>query len=211
MQTADGLFAVNRQMRITAWNEAATRLLGYESEDVIGKTCYEVLCQPRSSGRDSCHRNCRVLSNAKRGRSTEDFDLTSTRSDGVKRKLNVTVLFEQPLARDGEVVHLFRDVTDRRAVEGVVNDHFGDDASQPNTSPNLLPRVLADGSFPFTLSRREEQVLRLLAVGKATGDIASTLQIKPVTARNHIARLMNKLGASTRLQSVAIGTKLGLI
>ncbi|MEX5283218.1 MAG: helix-turn-helix transcriptional regulator [Nitrospiraceae bacterium] len=54
------------------------------------------------------------------------------------------------------------------------------------------------------LSNREKEVLRLLAAGKPSKDIADTLFISPVTVRNHIQHILEKLGAHTRLQALAL-------
>ena len=164
-----------------------------------------MLCQPGSQGRETCNRECKVVVNARRGRPTPDFDLNCETKDGTKRWLNITAMFKSSFSENGEIVHLFRDVTERRSVENAVmsqrstEQSAGSEPSLPKPSPHVV------------LSRREDQVLRLLAVGKSTVEIADTLQVKRVTARNHITRLMNKLGASTRLQAVVIGARNDLI
>ncbi len=205
LNTADGLFSVDHSRRITFWNTEATRILGLKAGDVIGKTCYEVLCQPGSPGRDSCNRECQVFVNARRGRPTRDFDLSCTASDGTRRWLNVSVMFETPLQDGSELLHLFRDVTDSRSVERAV---VANDAPDHQSGPEDAVHGVRAG---LPLSRREDQVLQLLAAGKGTSEIAEALSVKPVSARNHITRLMNKLGASTRLQAVSIGMQTGLI
>jgi DNA-binding CsgD family transcriptional regulator len=61
------------------------------------------------------------------------------------------------------------------------------------------------------LTTREDQVLKLLAAGKNTNDIAEILAIRPLTARNHVSQLLTKLGCRSRLEAVALGTWAGLI
>jgi two-component system nitrate/nitrite response regulator NarL len=51
----------------------------------------------------------------------------------------------------------------------------------------------------------------LLACGLTTDAIAATFGISPVTARNHITKIMEKVGAATRLQAVVIASQAGLI
>ena len=62
-----------------------------------------------------------------------------------------------------------------------------------------------------TLSRREMEVLRLVALGWDTRRIAARLGISRHTVRNHIRNLRNKLGASTKLDAVLRGLWLGII
>lgn len=61
------------------------------------------------------------------------------------------------------------------------------------------------------LSRRELEVLRLLACGTKTAQIAESLGISPITARNHITNLLSKLGAENRLQAVLYASQRRLI
>jgi len=52
------------------------------------------------------------------------------------------------------------------------------------------------------LSRREMEVLRLLALGLGTLDIAISLFISPVTVRNHVESILRKLGVHSRLDAI---------
>ena len=54
-------------------------------------------------------------------------------------------------------------------------------------------------------------MLRLLAAGVSTQQIAETLDVRPVTARNHISRLLTKLGVENRLQAVVYASRHRLI
>jgi len=62
-----------------------------------------------------------------------------------------------------------------------------------------------------TLSPRELEVLAHLAVGETTQDVADSLAISSVTVRNHIQRILAKLGAHSRLEAVALGIERGFI
>jgi DNA-binding CsgD family transcriptional regulator len=54
------------------------------------------------------------------------------------------------------------------------------------------------------LTRREREVLGLLAGGMSGAQIATQLFLSPETVRTHIRNAMGKLGASTRSQAVAL-------
>ena len=69
------------------------------------------------------------------------------------------------------------------------------------------PRVAADRP----LSAREREVLVELAAGRSTEEIASLLAISTVTVRNHIQRILPKLGAHSRLEAVALAIEAGVI
>ncbi len=61
------------------------------------------------------------------------------------------------------------------------------------------------------LSPRERQVLELLADGLAVGHIAGRLFISESTAKSHVSRLYDKLGAANRAQALMTALRQGLI
>ena len=61
------------------------------------------------------------------------------------------------------------------------------------------------------LSRRETQVLELVAAGTTTGQIAEEMRISVHTVRNHVRNLRRKLDARTKLEAVATAFRRGLL
>ena len=61
------------------------------------------------------------------------------------------------------------------------------------------------------LTPRQAEVLRHLAVGCSTEQIAQELNISLETVRNHIRAVLRKLGARSRLEAVAKARRQGLI
>lgn len=61
------------------------------------------------------------------------------------------------------------------------------------------------------LSRREAQVLRLLALGLRNKEIARHLGIAMSTAANHVQKILNKLGTHRRRDAVRHACRLGLL
>ena len=57
------------------------------------------------------------------------------------------------------------------------------------------------------LSRRELEVLRLLAIGLNTRAAAERLHVSPATVRNHVQNLFAKLEVHSRLEAVAYATR----
>ncbi|HWQ24214.1 MAG TPA: response regulator transcription factor, partial [Gaiellaceae bacterium] len=53
------------------------------------------------------------------------------------------------------------------------------------------------------LSRRETEVLRLLAEGLSNRELAGRLFISPKTAEHHVSRILGKLGLRTRAEAAA--------
>jgi DNA-binding NarL/FixJ family response regulator len=64
---------------------------------------------------------------------------------------------------------------------------------------------------PIELTSRQLDVLRLLAEGRSTAEIATELGLSTTTVRNYIANVLSALGVHTRLQAVVAARKAGLI
>jgi DNA-binding NarL/FixJ family response regulator len=76
----------------------------------------------------------------------------------------------------------------------------------------LLPtRVLEQMPLVDPLTRREVDVLRLVAEGLPNKAIADRLHISEHTVKFHLNALMGKLGAQSRTEAVVRATRLGLL
>jgi DNA-binding NarL/FixJ family response regulator len=53
------------------------------------------------------------------------------------------------------------------------------------------------------LTRREREVLDLIACGKSDVQIAAALHISPKTAGTHVSSILTKLGVDNRIQAAA--------
>jgi DNA-binding NarL/FixJ family response regulator len=86
---------------------------------------------------------------------------------------------------------------------------------KPSSGSNYWPSDTATRSPSRepgeSLTARESEALRLLSRGLGTREIAEALSISRITARNHVTRVMEKLGANTRLQAVVIAAQRGLL
>jgi two-component system, NarL family, response regulator DesR len=69
----------------------------------------------------------------------------------------------------------------------------------------------ADGTTCPQLRPREADVLRLMAAGMTTSDIADHLDLTVNTIRSYTQALMEKLGAHTRVQAIVYAQRLQLI
>ena len=61
------------------------------------------------------------------------------------------------------------------------------------------------------LTKREREVLRLLADGRTNEEIGKELFLSPETIRTHVQKAMRKLEADTRTQAVALALRQSLI
>lgn len=61
------------------------------------------------------------------------------------------------------------------------------------------------------LSKRELEVISLLAQGQSNKEIAHTLNVSETTVKSHVSNLLAKLGVQSRTQAAYQATRLGLI
>ncbi|MFZ2048168.1 MAG: helix-turn-helix transcriptional regulator [Trebonia sp.] len=71
------------------------------------------------------------------------------------------------------------------------------------------PRA-ATAANPAGLTRREAEVLQLVAAGLSNTDIAARLVVSDRTVDNHVSAIFRKLGARTRGEASARAVRLGL-
>ena len=62
-----------------------------------------------------------------------------------------------------------------------------------------------------SLTRREVEVLQMLAAGLSNKEIAARLNISEHTAKFHVASILGKLAAGSRTEAVSIGIRRGLV
>ena len=63
----------------------------------------------------------------------------------------------------------------------------------------------------FGITRREHEILELIANGLSNREIAEKLFVSENTVKTHSSRLFDKLSAKRRTQAVQIGKEMGLI
>jgi len=71
--------------------------------------------------------------------------------------------------------------------------------------------IASAGNSDAVLSKREREILALLADGLVNKQIAARLGISTNTVKTHLELLFDKLGVATRAEAVATGVKRGLL
>jgi DNA-binding NarL/FixJ family response regulator len=100
----------------------------------------------------------------------------------------------------------------REVVHGVRRAHEGEAVIEPGMLAGLLPRLHRCGFAPRSqLTRRELEVLRLLARGTSNREIAEQMVLSVNTIRCHVHNLMMKLGAHSKLEAVSKAIRQGII
>lgn len=193
--TGDAAFAVNRQGVVVLWNSEAEKLLGYRADTAIGRKCWDLLSGRDSYGNRYCCEYCPLREMTLRHESVHGFPLLlRTASDGRKKfQVSCLEIFDHP--GNGLLLHIC---------------HTPDQT--PEYSGNNHDAAIRPAKFQrSTLTSREREVLELLADGKSTREIASTMCVSQATVRNHIQHTLDKLHVHNRLEAVLVGQRIDLI
>ena len=93
----------------------------------------------------------------------------------------------------------------------------GDSLLSPSVTRRVIDRMaqqpapdLADNGRLASLTRREREVLELIARGMSNREIASTLVVEESTVRTHVKRILMKLGLRDRVQAVIFAYENGV-
>jgi DNA-binding NarL/FixJ family response regulator len=82
---------------------------------------------------------------------------------------------------------------------------------EPRVATQVIAQVQAPRRDALRLSEREREVLRLVADGMATKQVARSLGITERTVKFHVNSIFHKLGADSRAQAVALAVQRGLL
>jgi PAS domain S-box-containing protein len=190
--TGDGALIIGTDGRIALWNRAAERIMGYAAREVIGRPCCEVFVGRDDSGNRLCYKGCHVMALIRIGDPIQSFDMQTRTKAGRPVWLNLSTLASPNGSKDPLTIHLFRDVTATKELLGLVQQRLA------------APAAPADEDAGLT--RRELEVLRLMATGANTKVAAERLHVSPATVRNHVQNILGKLGVHSRLEAVAHAT-----
>ena len=85
----------------------------------------------------------------------------------------------------------------------------------PSELDTVLPSAVGSLATPDELleplTRREREVLQMLAGGLANKEIAARLAISDHTVKFHVASILGKLGVASRTEAVSTGIRRGLV
>jgi len=106
----------------------------------------------------------------------------------------------------GARAYLLKGHVHRELLETIRAVHAGQKRIPPEIAAELAEHATDD-----SLTAREIDVLRLIAVGNANKNIADQLSISEATVKTHVTNILSKLGANDRTHAVTIGLQRGII
>jgi PAS domain S-box-containing protein len=195
-------FATDEEDRIVVWNKAAERLLGYSAERVLGKPCHQVLCGRDVFGNRYCDEHCPMVGMYLRHEPVRHFEMEVQGESGERIPASFSIV-GVPGSRRGQftLIHFLQPVDRRGEVDEILRRLLAGSAAP--TPPSLTPEPHPPAPPP-SLTTREIEVLRLLADGVSTREIADSLFISVTTTRNHIQNILRKLDVHSKLGAVTL-------
>jgi len=115
----------------------------------------------------------------------------------------------------GATGFLTKNVSHTRLVEAIRAAGRGESLLDPSVTRDVITSLAELSKAPpkgeDDLSEREREVLQLISQGCTNKEIAARLVVSPFTARNHVIRILDKLGLSRRSEAAAQAVRLGLV
>ncbi|WP_454294844.1 response regulator [Salana multivorans] len=109
----------------------------------------------------------------------------------------------------GAAGYLLKDVSRADLISAVRAAAAGEAVLTPTVAARLMRRVRDAG--PPRLSRRELDVLELVAIGNSNAEIGRALFVSEATVKTHLLRIFTKLEVSDRTAAVTTAMSLGLL
>lgn len=204
---ARAAIAVDSENCISYWNAAAIELFGFTEEEVVGRNLQQVI-QARdvhgnrlSASHGALHEMIRI------GEAPQSFELAIITATGKMMRVAVSIVVVLgPQPKDYTLIYLMTPMHRRRRADEAIDRLL----AQTN-----IPGVTVPGGNVATgaeqrgtkaqphLTRRQLEVLLLMAEGKRSGEIAEELCISVHTVRTHIQGILRTLGAANRLEAVS--------
>ena len=114
--------------------------------------------------------------------------------------------------RDGVVGYVLKDASALEVAGAVRSVASGDAVCPPSLCKALFEQLSKPGSQPahfvlrhnLGLTRREQQLVHMISRGLTNKEIAGQLNLSEQTVKNHIHRMLRKVGANDRLSAVEL-------
>ena len=119
--------------------------------------------------------------------------------------------------RAGARGFLLKDVSVERLADAIRQVNAGASLIRPAVTERVEERVrqivpnFESLNPPDRLTRRETEVLRLMAGGYSNREIAESLELSEGVVKNHVSNVLSKLGVRDRTRAVLKGIELGYI
>lgn len=114
--------------------------------------------------------------------------------------------------RAGALGYLLKDAPADHLIQTIRRVHAGELFIQPEIASRMLRELIRPQETPIEpLTKREQEVVVLLAQGQSNREIAQSLVVAEGTIKNHVSNILGKLQAENRTQAANIARRYGLV
>jgi len=131
------------------------------------------------------------------------------------RVLALTSFHEKELVQDalqaGAIGYLLKDISGEELAAAIRAAHAGRPTLAPEALQALVKPNSEEAALGKDLTRREHEVLALLAKGLSNPEIAERLCVSRATIKVQVSSILSKLGVSNRAEAVSIAIQHKLV
>jgi DNA-binding CsgD family transcriptional regulator len=200
-------FASDQDHRIVFWNRGAERLLGRPAGQALGRRCHDVLAGRDVFGNRFCYAACPISETLRHREAAQPVDLHVACASG-SRIVHVTTHQVPDKTNRSRasftLVHVLQPIVESgRLARILARMERGEDMPRPTDLP-IRPGQAPATTGAESLTIREREVLGCVAAGFQNKEIAQALGISVATARNHVHRILEKLGVHSKLEALSL-------
>lgn len=206
--------ATDQDNRVVAWNGAAEELFGSSAEEALGAPLGDLLTARDVFGNRLCGDVCALHAMVRNSESVQSFDLDLIRGEEDGREVTVRVAVSvvvvlSPTPERYHLVYFLRHHRQRRRADAAIDLILDGGGRVPGAVLDEMD--LGGGADLPELTDRQTEVLRHIAEGYRTQQIADTLNISVNTVRNHTQNILRKLDVHSKTEAVSVALRQRLI
>jgi NarL family two-component system response regulator LiaR len=118
-----------------------------------------------------------------------------------------------PAIKAGALGYLLKDTDPEELVNAIHQVYQGESSLSPSVARKVLQEISQPTNKPLIpdpLTKREIEVLQILAKGKSNREIANLLSISETTVRTHVSHILGKLHLASRTEAALYALKEGM-
>ncbi len=117
----------------------------------------------------------------------------------------------QKALKAGAIGYVLKNVSMEKLAEAVRDAYAGRPAMSPEATQALIQVTTQPPEPGFDLTKREREVLGLVAEGLTNNEISNRLVISISTTRFHVSNVLSKLGVSNRTEAAKVAMQYKLV
>lgn len=116
-----------------------------------------------------------------------------------------------PAIKAGALSYLLKSASPDEVVEAVRSAAKGESRLHPRVAKRLMQEVSGTRVSPDSLTSRELEVLKQIAMGRGNKEIAKALTLAEKTVKTHVSNILSKLSLTDRTQAAIYALRQGVV